>query len=84
MCDSVNHTRFPKEDHPPDWARRDNKFTKDDRVEYLQRKTELLGDKPIPSSILYTTNFTRAGLASNPGLRGEIPATNRIINLYYI
>jgi len=20
----VNHTRFPKEDHLPDWARRDN------------------------------------------------------------
>ena len=33
MCDSVNHTRFPKEDHLPDWARRDNKVTKGDRVE---------------------------------------------------
>jgi len=31
----VNHTRFPKEDHLPDWARRDNKVTKGDRVEYL-------------------------------------------------
>jgi len=20
MCDSVNHTRFPKEDHVPDWV----------------------------------------------------------------
>jgi len=29
----VNHTRFPKEDHLPDWARRDNKVTKGDRVE---------------------------------------------------
>ena len=27
-CDSVNHIRFPKEDHLPDWARRDNKVTK--------------------------------------------------------
>jgi len=27
-------TRFPKEDHLPDWARRDNKVTKGDRVEY--------------------------------------------------
>jgi len=35
MCDSVNHTRFPKEDHLPDWARRDNKVTKCDRVESL-------------------------------------------------
>jgi len=33
-CDSVNHTRFPKEDHLPDWARWDNKVTKGDRVEY--------------------------------------------------
>jgi len=29
----VNHTRFPKENHLPDWARRDNKVTKGDRVE---------------------------------------------------
>jgi len=28
----VNHTRLPKEDHLPDWARRDNKVTKSDRV----------------------------------------------------
>ena len=31
----MNHTRFPKEDHLPDWARRDNKDTKGDRVEYV-------------------------------------------------
>jgi len=30
----VNHTRFPKENHLPDRARRDNKVTKGDRVEY--------------------------------------------------
>ena len=31
----MNHTRFPKEDHLADWARRrDNKVTKGDRVEY--------------------------------------------------
>jgi len=30
----VNHTRFPKEDHLPYWARWDNKVTKGDRVEY--------------------------------------------------
>jgi len=33
ICDSVNHTRFPKENHLPDWARRDNKVTQDDRVD---------------------------------------------------
>ena len=35
VCNSVNHTRFPKEDHLPDWARRDNKVKKGDRVEYF-------------------------------------------------
>jgi len=34
MCDSVNHTRFPKEDHLPNWERRDNKVTKGDRVQW--------------------------------------------------
>ena len=29
----MNHTRFPEEDHLPDWARRDNKVTKGDRVD---------------------------------------------------
>ena len=33
MCDSVNRTRFPEEDHLPDWAFRDNNFTKGDGVE---------------------------------------------------
>ena len=33
MFDSVNHTCFPKENHLPDWTRRDNKVTKGDRVE---------------------------------------------------
>ena len=30
----MNHTRFPKEDHQPDWARLVNELTKGDRVEY--------------------------------------------------
>jgi len=30
----VNHTRFPKKDHLPDWARRDSKVTKGNRVKY--------------------------------------------------
>jgi len=34
----VNHTRFPKEDHLPDWARRDNKVTMGDRVEWETEK----------------------------------------------
>jgi len=35
MCDLVNHTHFPEEDHLPDWARRDNKDTKGDRADYV-------------------------------------------------
>ena len=33
----MNHTRFPKEDHLPDWARRDNKVTKGYRVESITK-----------------------------------------------
>ena len=32
----MNHTRFPKDNHLPDWARQDNKVTKGDRVQYEQ------------------------------------------------
>jgi len=42
MCDSVNHTRFPKEDHLPDWARRDNNVTNGDRVEPVYNTYEFL------------------------------------------
>ena len=34
----MNHTRFPKEDLLPDWARRDNKVTKSGRVEWETEK----------------------------------------------
>jgi len=34
ICDSVNHTRFSKEDHLPYRARRDKKDTKGDRAYY--------------------------------------------------
>jgi len=33
----VNHTGFPKEDHLPDRARRDNKVKKGDRVQHHSR-----------------------------------------------
>ena len=32
----MNHTRFPKEDHLPDWARRDNHVKKGDRIDSWQ------------------------------------------------
>jgi len=49
MCDSVNHTRFPKEDHLPDWARRDNKVTKRVIVwKVLLSMGILRGDIPAP------------------------------------
>jgi len=42
----VNYTRFPKKDHLPDWARRDNKVTKGDRVDYciIQFSTRIRAD----------------------------------------
>jgi hypothetical protein len=33
ICDSVNHTRFLKEDHLPDWVCQDKHGNKGDRVE---------------------------------------------------
>jgi len=38
----VNHTSFPKEDHLPDGARRDDKVTKGDRVECMTIPTIVL------------------------------------------
>ena len=37
IFDSVNHTRFPKEDHLPDCASRDSQVKKGDRVECPDR-----------------------------------------------
>jgi hypothetical protein len=34
--------------------------------------------KPCPSATLSTTNLTRTDPVSNPGLRDERPATNRL------
>jgi hypothetical protein len=43
-----------------------------------QGKTEVLGEKTCLSATLPTTNPTWTDLGSNPGLRGERPATNRL------
>jgi hypothetical protein len=43
-----------------------------------QGKTEVLGEKTCPSSTLSTTNPTWTDPGSNPGPRGERPATNRL------
>ena len=32
MCDSVNHTRFPKEDHLSDWVCQDKHGKKGDHI----------------------------------------------------
>jgi hypothetical protein len=40
-------------------------------------ETEVLGEK-LPSATLSTTNPTWIDPGSNPGLRGERPATNRL------
>ena len=48
----MNHTRFPKEDHLPYWARRDNKVTKGDRVEVSARASQRIQ----PASIINIKN----------------------------
>jgi len=45
MCDSMNHTRFPKEDHTPDWVCRDKHGNKDDPVE------DTVGAHPVSYSV---------------------------------
>ena len=40
MCDSVNHTRFPKKDHIPDWVCRDKHCNKGDHEEHVSWKAE--------------------------------------------
>jgi hypothetical protein len=41
-------------------------------------KTEVLGGKTCPSATLSAINPTWTDQGSNPGLRGERPATNRL------
>ena len=70
MCDSVNHTRFPKEDHLPNWERRDNKVTKGDRVEACFYGTFELEvgfdvDRAAHRNIISTVKPTRGTNVSN-------------------
>ena len=44
----------------------------------LKGENRSTGRKPCPSATLSTTNTTRTDPRSNPGLRGERPATNRL------
>ena len=37
----MNHTGFPKEDHIPDSARRDNQVKKGDRVDHGKAKSDM-------------------------------------------
>jgi hypothetical protein len=43
-----------------------------------QGQPEILGGKTCPSATLSTTNPTWTDTGSNPGLRGERPAANRL------
>ena len=54
----MNHTRFPKEDHLPYWARRDNKVTKGHRVDYWTYLA-LLHDRKIVIGSGNWTDWTR-------------------------
>ena len=54
----MNHTRFPKEDRLPDWARQDNKDTKGDRA-YYDRYTNGDVQYEIPSLMIDVTTLSR-------------------------
>ena len=41
MCDSVNHTHFPKEDHLPDWVCWDKQGNKGDRVHSVTQEDNI-------------------------------------------
>ena len=42
----MNHTRFPKQDHLPDWARRNNQVKKGGRVERVEIKINYENNQP--------------------------------------
>jgi hypothetical protein len=61
ICDSVNHTHFPKEDHLPEWARRDNEVKKADRVEDIVSETVgLSADSVRKDTLVHTKQFHMA------------------------
>ena len=41
-------------------------------------KSDVLGENPVPSAIMSTTNPIRTDLASQPSLRGDRSATDRL------
>ena len=47
----MNHTRFPKEDHLPDWARRDNQIKKGDPVECATHHSKICMSEGILISL---------------------------------
>ena len=44
----------------------------------LTGETEVLGEKPVQMPLFFPTSLTWNDLGSNPGLRGERPAINRL------
>jgi hypothetical protein len=71
VCDSVNHCRFPKEDHLPDWVRRDKHGYKGDRVDCRAIYTSLLtkrkqfGLKSVPT---FSSDFNHNLVVISTGL----------------
>jgi hypothetical protein len=66
ICDSVNHTRFPKEDHLPDWVCRVKHGNKGDRVHplHLSRWEIVWRNAPriwrdFGSALPFQTRFTQ-------------------------
>jgi len=67
----VNHTRFPKEDHLPDWARRDNKDTKGDRAEKVSPFSFLMNKRICTAQILDKWGSSSKNLQSDTTNREE-------------
>ena len=71
----MNHTCFPKEDHLPDWERRDNKVTKGNRAEYINGLGKCTWEIYDSSIYLSQTSRCKGFSGSNmDSLRISVPA----------
>ena len=69
----MNHTRFPKEDHLPDWARRDNKDTKGGRVYVSTRRTEATDIQPQDNTDASIVSVVRSTVNINSEKGKAVP-----------
>jgi len=79
----VNHSRLPKEDLLPDWARWDNKVTKDDRVDTFNKSVgSSLSKTSISLCHEYWGNMFLEKLETHVYLKPEDPNWDQYSNMY--